>query len=553
MLRFLAGAFLSLSVLSNILKELDAFSRSQLLPLPQLLDILGHRRGKRAKSQTMLFSSLEFLVFFAIVFTIYYFPPLQKLQVPILIIASFIFYSWSAPALLLILLLSIIINATASFQVARISDKKQRLFWALSGVVLNVLILSLFKYAGLLTNFVADVFNIARTEGSLAYLLLKLPLPIGISFYTFEGISLIVDVLTQKEKSETESNAYVSPNFTQHLLNTSFFISFFPTLLSGPILKAKTFYPEIAPKYFKDIPGNFIFRSLVVGYFLKMVIADNLKDYTFWISFPEFQGFGTITNLTLLFGYSIQIFADFAGYSLIAIGFATALGYKIPDNFDFPYISRSLSEFWRRWHISLSTWLRDYLYFPLGGNRKGKIRTYVNLMTVMTLGGLWHGAAWSYAVWGIYHGFGLAVERFFGFDKSKKKSPEQNQAETKPMWKQLLFDTLSVLGIFSFVSLGWLLFKLPRFEEAVDFAVTLVRNYKVGPTWSYILPTLVFSLPVVIYHIPHFPTWQNLIKQDSNKNGQKVWSLYQDLALGIMLVMIFLNSGSSTQFIYFQF
>ncbi len=553
MLRFLAWAFLSLSVLSTILKERDPFSRSQLLPLPQLLDIVGHRRRKRAKSQTMLFNSLEFLVFFAIVLAIYYFPPLQKLQVPILIIASFIFYSWSAPALLLILLLSIIINATASFQVARIPDKKQRFFWALSGVVLNVLILSLFKYAGLLTNFVAEVFNIARTEGSLAYLFLKLPLPIGISFYTFEGISLIVDVLSQKEKSETESNAYVSPNFTQHLLNTSFFISFFPTLLSGPILKSKTFYPEIAPKYFKDIPGNFIFRSLVVGYFLKMVIADNLKDYTFWISYPYYQGFGTFTNLTLLFGYSIQIFADFAGYSLIAIGLAATLGYKIPDNFDFPYISRSLSEFWRRWHISLSTWLRDYLYFPLGGNRKGKIRTYVNLMTVMTLGGLWHGAAWSYAVWGIYHGFGLAVERFFGFDKSKKKSPEPNQTETKPMWQQLLFDTLSVLGIFSFVSLGWLLFKLPRFEEAVDFAVTLVRNYKVRPSWSHIIPTLIFSLPVVIYHIPHFPTWQNLRKQDSNKNSQKVWSLYQDLALGIMLGMIFLNGGSSQQFIYFQF
>jgi hypothetical protein len=228
MLRRLAWAFLSLSVLSNILKERDAFSRSQLLPLPQLLDILGHRRRKRAKSQTMLFNSIEFLVFFAIVFTIYYFPPLQKLQVPILIIASFIFYSWSAPALLLILLLSIIINATASFQVARISDKKQRLFWALSGVVLNVLILSLFKYAGLLTNFVADVFNIARTEGSLAYLFLKLPLPIGISFYTFEGISLIVDVLTQKDKSETESNAYVSPNSPNTCSTPHFLLAFSP-------------------------------------------------------------------------------------------------------------------------------------------------------------------------------------------------------------------------------------------------------------------------------------------------------------------------------------
>jgi alginate O-acetyltransferase complex protein AlgI len=501
----------------------------------------------------MLFNSVEFLVFFAIVFAIYYLPSLQKLQVPILIIASFIFYSWSAPALLIILLLSIFINAIASFQVARISYKEQRFWWALSGVVLNVLILSLFKYAGLLTDFFTNIFNIARTEGSIAYLLLKLPLPIGISFYTFEGISLIVDVLTHKDKKETESNPYVSPNFTQHLLNTSFFISFFPNLLSGPILKSKTFYPQITPKYFEDIPGNFIFRSLVVGYFLKMVIADNLKDYTFWIDFPYYQGFGTITNLTLLFGYSMQIFADFAGYSLIAIGFAAALGYTIPDNFDFPYISRSLSEFWRRWHISLSTWLRDYLYFPLGGNRKGKIRTYLNLITVMTLGGLWHGAAWSYAVWGLYHGFGLAVERFFGFDKSKNKSQDSIPAKTPPLWQQLFFDTISVLGIFSFVSLGWLLFKLPKFEQAVDFTLTLFRNVKIKPGWSHIIPTLIFSLPVVIYHLPHFPTWQNLIKDGAGKPLSKVWSVYQDLALGIMLAMIILNSGSSKQFIYFQF
>ncbi|NJL65953.1 MAG: MBOAT family protein [Microcoleus sp. SM1_3_4] len=502
----------------------------------------------------MLFNSIEFLVFFAIVFALYYLTPLQKFQVPILIIASLIFYSWSAPALVLILLLSIVINATASFQVARISNRKQRFLWAAGGVVLNVLILSLFKYAALLTNFVADVFNIARNEGSIAYLFLTLPLPIGISFYTFEGISLIVDVLTQKDKAEVESSPVgVSPKFAEHLLNTTFFISFFPNLLSGPILKSKTFYPQIAPKYFKDIPVNFVFRSLVVGYFLKMVIADNLKDYTFWVSFPYYQGFGTLTNLTLLFGYSMQIFADFAGYSLIAIGFAAALGYTIPDNFNFPYISRSLSEFWRRWHISLSTWLRDYLYFPLGGNRKGKIRTYFNLMAVMTLGGLWHGAAWSYAVWGIYHGFGLAVERFLGFDKSKHQSPETSPVATKPIWQQFVFDSLSVLGIFAFVSLGWLLFKLPKFEEAVDFVVTLARNYQVRPGWSYIIPTLIFSIPVVIYHIPHFPTWQNLVQPKAAKNGQQFWNIYQDVALGIMLAAIFLNSGSSKQFIYFQF
>ena len=496
----------------------------------------------------MLFNSFTFLIFFFITFIIYYLPPLQRWQLPILVLASLIFYSWSAPALLILLVISILINSATSFQVAHSSTKDRQIFWAVVGIALNILILSLFKYGALLAHIAIDNLSFTRPDEGIIYLLLHLPLPIGISFYTFEGISLLVDVLSQKN-SPTASTSYVAPNFFQHFLNTSFFIAFFPHLIAGPILKAKHFYPQITPKYVRDIPWNIVFRSLVVGYFLKMVIADNLKDYTFWISFPYYNGLGTITNLVLLFGYSIQIFADFAGYSLIAIGLAASLGYTLPDNFNFPYISRSLSEFWRRWHISLSTWLRDYLYFPLGGNRKGKVRTYLNLMVVMTLGGLWHGAAWSYAVWGIYHGLGLAAERFFS---SLQKSPDKSHKKT-PIWQQLILDIIKVISVLSFVSLGWILFKLPRFDEALNFLGALVRNIGVKPAWSYILPVVIFSLPVVVYHIPHFPTWQNIIKNDLAKTTNKVSCIYQDLALGIMLVLIFLNSGSSKEFIYFQF
>ncbi|HLO49301.1 MAG TPA: MBOAT family O-acyltransferase [Kamptonema sp.] len=498
----------------------------------------------------MLFNSFTFLVFFIITFFIYYLPPLQGWQLPILVLASLIFYSWSAPALLILLVISILINSATSFQVARSLKKDKQIFWAVVGIAINISILSLFKYGALLTHIAIDNTKFANPESGIIYLLLHLPLPIGISFYTFEGISLLVDVLAQKN-SPTPSDSYVSPNFFQHLLNTSFFIAFFPHLIAGPILKAKHFYPQISPKYIRDIPWNIVFRSLVVGYFLKMVIADNLKDYTFWISYPYYYGFGTITNLVFLFGYSIQIFADFAGYSLIAIGLAASLGYTLPDNFNFPYISRSLSEFWRRWHISLSTWLRDYLYFPLGGNRKGKIRTYLNLMVVMTLGGLWHGAAWSYAVWGIYHGLGLAAERFFS---SLQKFPADTTQKETSIWQQLILDIIKVIFVFSFGSLGWLLFKLPRLEEAVYFLGALVKNIGLKPTWSYILPVLIFSLPVVVYHIPHFPTWQKIMKKDNlGKFANNAGRIYQDIAIGIMLALILLNSGSSKEFIYFQF
>lgn len=500
----------------------------------------------------MLFNSSTFLIFVLLTFFIYYNPKLRTIQVPILVIASFIFYAWSSPALLILLVISILINAVTSFKVANASYR-EKLVWALTGVAVNLLILSLFKYGALLTNLFVDTFQASnKPEAGIVYLLLHLPLPVGISFYTFEGISLLVDVLRQPakgaENASSTQTSYVDENLTKHIINTSFFVAFFPHLIAGPILKAKSFYPQIGVKYFRSIPWNFVFRTLVVGYFLKMVIADNLKDYTYWITYPYYQGLGTVTNLVLLFGYSMQIFADFAGYSLIAIGVAAAFGYQLPDNFNFPYISCSIAEFWRRWHISLSTWLRDYLYFPLGGNRKGKVRTYINLMIVMTLGGLWHGAAWSYAVWGIFHGVGLAIERFFGLEKSNEQT-----STSIPIWKQFFFDLIKVIFVFCFVSLGWLLFKLPNFGEAIDFLATLVRNVKVAPGLTYIVPVLIFSFPVVVYHIPHFPTFRNRQTENLLKPKSLLWSVGKDIAIGIMLVLLFLNSGSSQEFIYFQF
>jgi alginate O-acetyltransferase complex protein AlgI len=512
-----------------------------LYPDPELSSTSAHR----AKLENcMLFNSFPFLVLFLVTFVVYYIPVLRKIQVLILVCASLVFYSWDSPQLLILLLTSIIINSTISYKIAYGSKAKQ-ILWAVVGVTLNLLILIVFKYAALLTTlFTKFLVDANSPESSIVTLFLHLPLPIGISFYTFEGISLLIDVI--HDTADRKQPSFIERGICQHFFKSSLFIAFFPHLIAGPILKARNFYPQIEHKYFKDINWNIVFRSLVIGYFLKMVVADNLKDYTFWIAFPYYQSLSTFTGIVLLFGYSMQIFADFAGYSLIAIGLAAALGYELPQNFNFPYISRSVTEFWSRWHISLSNWLRDYLYISLGGNRKGKLRTYANLMIVMLLGGLWHGASWSYAAWGGFHGMALVVERLFNNNVKIKLKTNRNR------WYQLLVDTLNIIVVFCFVSFGWLLFKLSDFGQVLDFLNTMIKNTRSPNNYIYAELILLYSLPVIVYHLMHFPSIESFAKKYTHKHESR-WKVCKNLFLGIMLAMIILNSGNSNEFIYFQF
>jgi alginate O-acetyltransferase complex protein AlgI len=474
----------------------------------------------------MLFNSIPFTVLVAITFGVYYLPFMRPWQVQVLILASFIFYAYEQPVLLLLLLASISINVLTSYWVAVDRPSRQR-FWAVLGVTLNLSLLLFFKYGPLF----ARSF-LGNTTSSIGRFLTMIPLPIGISFFTFQGISLVVEVFRDQRPSHAggrHSEARVVPhNFWQHLRNTALFKSFFPYLVAGPIVKAHEFYPQIGGKKFTDIQWESAFRALTVGYFLKMVVADNMKDATFWLEYPFFLNDSALALVALLFGYSMQIFADFAGYSLIAIGLGHLFGYALPTNFNFPYISRSFSEFWRRWHISLSTWLRDYLYFPLGGNRRGKMRSYLNLFVVMFLGGLWHGAAWSYAVWGTFHGTALAAERFC---KSRIRLPQH--------W---LVDVLCGSAVFSFVTLAWLLFKLPRIEDVFAYLGAMMHNS--GATRYLIVAcVLTYSVPVILYYC-----W-NLLQQRLPAQIRK----YEFLVFGVLLVAIVLNSGSPQKFIYFQF
>jgi alginate O-acetyltransferase complex protein AlgI len=493
----------------------------------------------------MLFNTFPFVWLFLATFVVYYLPFLRRWQVGVLIVASFIFYGYSSPKLLILLVSSIALNTLTSYQVAKQPHPARR-WWAFAGVLVNLGILGFFKYAGLLTSLALGITH--AEKGQLAQYLTQIPLPIGISFYTFEGISLLLDVWRKKDGAcvvtSPGGNVAAASTPGRHLRNTALFIAFFPHLIAGPILKAAGFYPQITAKRFRDIPWTVVFRALVTGYFLKMVVADNLKDYTFWIAYPYYRAIDSVTNCTLLFGYSIQIFADFAGYSLIAIGLGGLFGYTLPQNFNMPYISRSIGEFWRRWHISLSTWLRDYLYIPLGGNRLGGVRTYINLMLVMLLGGLWHGAALSYMFWGGYHGIGLATERFF----AERREAGNLGPAARP---GLLLSAAQMLGVFLFVTLGWLFFKLTDFGYALDF-LRVVAQCRIAPNPGQIIAVALFSFPVIVYHLHYLCStgeegdWPALLVK-------QFWPVMEPAALGLMLTLLVVDSGSSHAFIYFQF
>ena len=467
----------------------------------------------------MLFTTSSFFILLLITFLLYYLIKEQKGQMAVLILASFVFYAWNFPKLLILLASSIAINIFSTYAIINTFHKKK---FAVFGVVANLSILAFFKYSPLIGRTFFD------SNSDIGGFLMAIPLPIGISFFTFQGISLIVDTFKEKEDAH---HLTLPKKLWPLAMHITLFKAFFPQLIAGPIVKAHEYLPQINKKYFSKIDWEYCLKKLIIGYFLKMVIADNLKDHTLWMTYPYFIETKGFNLLLLLFGYSMQIFADFAGYSSIALGLSSLFGYRLIENFRVPYISQSFSEFWRRWHISLSTFLREYLYIPLGGNRHGKYRTYFNLMITMILGGLWHGAAWSYAVWGAFHGIALALERLFDdithFKFSKK------------------WQIPKIIFVFMLITFGWLLFKLPDFNHVILYVQKIFTNpfLPSSSDLNLIFFIGIYSLPVILYH-----SCYKLVS-----NGHLKLNSVEPYLYAILLFLIIVNSGSSGDFIYFQF
>ena len=472
----------------------------------------------------MLFNSVEFVALVFVTFAIYHAPVFKRLQRPVLVLASFVFYGSSSRELLLLLWASILLSAVTSHLV-RSASPRRKVLWASAGVVANLGVLAFFKYGPLIGK------TLFPPGGSIGDFLIGIPLPVGISFFTFQGVTLLVDTL-RAERGESQLEVG-RQSFGRHLHDTTLYIAFFPQLVAGPIVKAHDFFPQICEKRFGDIDWGVVGRNLLTGYFLKMVVADNLRDQTFWIAYPYYESQSSPDLAVMLFGYSMQIFADFAGYSLIAIGVAALFGYRLPANFDFPYVSASIAEFWRRWHLSLSSFLKEYLYIPLGGNRRGDLRTYANLMVVMLLGGLWHGAAWSYMVWGGFHGAGLAVERFLA---------QRSRLPSHP-----LVTVARVFCVFAFVTAGWLLFKLPDFAHVIGYFEAMARNRAAGLGRDRFAMIAVLSLPVLVYHADF------LLRRSVTTYVRAVRPRFMPLVYGVMLFLLITNSGAAEAFVYFQF
>ena len=453
----------------------------------------------------MTFASWQFGVFACSVFAVYYLPLLRAYQVQMLVAASLVFYGYGQPELLP--LLAVAVLGTWLFLMLAL---RNRALWLPLGIGFNLALLAFFKY-----KFLFLGAQPAPTGQPLVDFLLRLPLPIGISFFVFHNISLLVD-MTKKDAPRCD------------LRGIFLYIIFFPQLVSGPITRAQMFMPQIVPKYFSDVPFIDAAKWVLSGFFFKLFVANNLNEMTSHMDFPLYEALQTQDRWILLFLYSFQIYADFFGYTAIAIGLGLLFGYRLPINFNLPYIAVSFSEFWKRWHMSLSNWLRTYLYIPLGGNRRGAGRTYLNLIIVMGLGGLWHGAGLGYLLWGLLHGGLLALER--------PLLPVLDSIDS--VW----FRAARIGVIFLCVSMLWIFFKLPNFDHASSYLAGMFRaGTNPNPTKLFYNLALIYSLPVIIQHFGVERLMQTRLR------------VLEPYLYGAMAALAYLEAGPETAFIYFQF
>lgn len=383
----------------------------------------------------MLFPSLTFGVFFVLVLLASWaFNPENGRRKLVLLAASYLFYGWWDWRFCGLLAASSIVNWAFGRIIGSMPRSPARAALIALAIMANLGVLAFFKYYGFFIENLADLLNALGWERDLP--LLQIILPVGISFYTFQGISYIIDI----KRGEADHRA--------SLADAMLYISFFPQLVAGPIVRARDFLPQLDRSPTISRQAVALGALLILwGLFKKVVIANELASGLVDPVFFAPDLYGGVDRLFAVYGYAVQIYCDFSAYSDIAIGCAALLGYRFNRNFDQPYRARSFQEFWRRWHISLSTWLRDYLYKPLGGSRGGEVATQRNLMITMLLGGLWHGAAWTFLAWGFLHGLALAVERMLGLARSGR-------------------GLVSLFITFHGVCLAWVLFRAPDFATA---------------------------------------------------------------------------------------
>ena len=467
----------------------------------------------------MLFNSFAFLMFFPVVCIIYYAIPSVRYRNLFLLIASYYFYMNWEPVYALLLLTSTVITYFSAIGINFYQEKTKKQICLTINIVLNLSILFLFKYY----NFMADSVSLLLENANIALPIPKfsLLLPVGISFYTFQALGYSIDVY--RGTTNTEKNF-----FTYAL-----FVSFFPQLVAGPIERSSNLLPQFKEKQvfnYDNIMSGV--RMMIWGYFLKLALADRCGAYVDAVfnNVDQHNG-GSYLIASLLF--SFQIYGDFAGYSLVAIGVAKVMGFRLMNNFCRPYLSASVTEFWRRWHISLSTWFKDYVYIPLGGNRVGKARNYFNLLITFIISGLWHGANWTFAVWGFLHGIILCIEKYLGFAK-------QQVSGLRRLWHWLM--------TFSIVCLAWIFFRVNTLNDAIIVIKGIFTNIEIPYLRLADFLAIAMALSILVFKECKDEFKWNI--HIANSQNWLVRHLYIVLAITYLILFGVLNGD---QFIYFQF
>lgn len=497
----------------------------------------------------MLFNSLPYLLFFPIVFIFYWLldyvigrkhPSATIVQNIFLLIASYFFYAWWDWRFLGLLIGMSLVSWLAGYLLTNtltgggMTHSRKIVMW--SAVSIDLLTLGFFKYYNF---FVESFCNLFSLNSHLSTL--NLILPLGISFFTFQAISYVVDAYHQKLSISNKQSSI----FNQ-LIVCFLYIGFFPKLLAGPIERPSHLIPQIQQRRtFTYELGTDGLRQILWGLFKKVVVADNCAVYVNAV-YADYTNQSGSTLLLAVILYTIQIYGDFSGYSDMAIGSAKLLGFKFRDNFLFPYFSRNMGEFWKRWHISLNTWFVDYVYIPLGGSRNGKARTIANTLIIFLLSGLWHGADWSFVAWGGYHGLLLVILILFGWNTKYDHVVAHDRL--LPSFKELA----QMLLVFILATIGWMMFRADNMGVFVDYCRNMLQPSLIAVPW---LMTRDFYLPLVIY-IAVMTVVDWLYRKDASKvltipfrYHWVHWLIYYAL-----IAVCYYGAPSETiQFIYQQF
>ena len=475
----------------------------------------------------MSFNSIEFFVFLPIVFGLYWsLSNNRKGQNALIVCASYIFYGWWDWRFLLLIAFTTICSYYSGIFIERNHTIWQRKAIVIISILSNLLVLSICKYF----NFFTLSLTSALHDIGISFhpLLLNIVLPVGISFYTFQALSYTIDIYRGRMQTCHEIIGFFA------------FISFFPQLVAGPIERATNLLPQfLHPRKFEypiAVDGS---KQILWGLFKKVVVADNCADIVdaIWQNYESQSSFVLIVTAIL---FTFQIYGDFSGYSDIAIGTAKLFGIKLKRNFNVPYFSRSVAEFWKRWHISLNTWFVDYVYIPLGGSREGKYKTFRNVMTIFLLSGLWHGANWTYICWGGYHA--ILFLPLILTNRNKRYCHIVAEGRFFPTFKEFF----SMLVTFLLVVIGWIIFRSDSINEFWNYMLCIFKNIDYATSFPY--------PPKIFYFIPFMLIIEWLNRSKAHPFAFQINN--RSLRWGFYLVLILLcitQGGKQTQFIYFQF